>query len=584
MENEKQENQIQIKIDGNICTINYPEESQVSKSKISNQNSLNGSFGNIDDLTLTISKTTEDFIGNHNKQININNNVINNINNSNEKSKLEITFISIFNSDKKSEISSNKKTPIYQLNDKNINNNDIIIKKYEKEFKDSVIKKLNFDICDTIKETETIKKNPNLNKKNFTSNISKNLNERYFIHQKNINNNENNNYKYIKNNFEKSKNDDINNNNIGKYIAINKSTKYFKNRCKSFHKEKKVNNKILVDSNGSILKNENNSKNVLANINNHLFSNNSNSKININKSNNHIKNKNIENSKNIQSLKEKKEKLKNYFDKLTKVKTSIKSAYLKLKSGNNLTQIKKEQKLNPIIKAETNNLETEEKININSNNNKDFIMKTTKKIFPQLSSANSFNTSNSKKRISTAQLSSIKKNYHFLTPSTTNIKGGQSSTTTKGTFSSSLNSPVISSSSKIGLSSKIDSRDLITKLYYNNSSAKNLIHNKNNKNFENATNSKLERKKDEFLMGKDKENVKYFLKRHNTDLKNVLRINNKKIQKVLSGKKFNFCNNFGDSINNSNKITEINEFKQFIQKNQFDKELLKTIKKRGSFH
>ena len=27
-----------------------------------------------------------------------------------------------------------------------------------------------------------------------------------------------------------------------------------------------------------------------------------------------------------------------------------------------------------------------------------------------------------------------------------------------------------------------------------------------------------------------------------------------------------------------------NEFKQFIQKNQFDKELLRTIKKKGSFH
>ena len=31
-------------------------------------------------------------------------------------------------------------------------------------------------------------------------------------------------------------------------------------------------------------------------------------------------------------------------------------------------------------------------------------------------------------------------------------------------------------------------------------------------------------------------------------------------------------------------MNEINEFKQYIQQNQFDKELLKNIKKRGSFH
>ena len=63
MENEKQ---IEIKIDGNTCMINYQDESQILKSKISSQNSLCGSFANIDDLTLTISKTTEDFLNNNN--------------------------------------------------------------------------------------------------------------------------------------------------------------------------------------------------------------------------------------------------------------------------------------------------------------------------------------------------------------------------------------------------------------------------------------------------------------------------------------------------------------------------------------
>ena len=94
MENEKN---IQIKIEGNTCTVNYPEESQILKSKISEQASLIGSLTNNEDVTLTISKTTEDFL-NNNKSLNNNNYDKNNLINTNEKSKLEITNISIFNS------------------------------------------------------------------------------------------------------------------------------------------------------------------------------------------------------------------------------------------------------------------------------------------------------------------------------------------------------------------------------------------------------------------------------------------------------------------------------------------------------
>ena len=145
----------EIKIDGNTCMINYQDESQILKSKISSQNSLCGSFANIDDLTLTISKTTEDFLNNNNsnkKLNNLNNKISTTNNNTNEKSKLEITYLSIFNSDKKSETSSNAKTPIYQMNNSKTkdekNNNDNSNSKYEKILKDSVIKKLNFDLCD----------------------------------------------------------------------------------------------------------------------------------------------------------------------------------------------------------------------------------------------------------------------------------------------------------------------------------------------------------------------------------------------------------------------------------------------------
>ena len=85
------------------------------------------------------------------------------------------------------------------------------------------------------------------------------------------------------------------------------------------------------------------------------------------------------------------------------------------------------------------------------------------------------------------------------------------------------------------------------------------------------------------MIDRDKDSIKYLLKKHNTDLKNVMKINNKKIQTILIGKNCFGKKNVKNNLNN-NRINEINEFKQFIQKNQFDKEMLKTIKKRGSFH
>lgn len=593
MENEKK---IQIKIDGNTCSINYPDESQILKSKISGQSSLCCSLNNLDDLTLTISKTTEDFINNNSNNINKKSIKAYNIN-SNEKSKLEITNVSVFNSDKKNEASSIKNTPINQinnfqnLNEKNNNNSNKI---YEKDLKDSVIKKLNFDLCDSVKETEIVNKKQEENKSSFTDNISKNLNERYFIHEKNINNNsiiitnnnDNENNKsnnIVTNSFE---NINKNENSNGKYITVNKSLKYFKNRCKSFNKDRKINNRISVDSNGSSQYNkninqENSAKNIIVNINNNLIQNNSNSKITVNKSN-FIINKHININSNNNQYNEyidKKEKLKMYFGKYYESKCDLKSSNLKLKSGNNLFQSKKEQKLNQLIKVEEN---SEEKPNNNNNfnSNKDYILKTNKKIFPQLSSANSFNSSNNKKKSGMIQLSSTKKNYYFQTPSTSNIKGGNSTTSTKKSkFSSDLNSPIISiSSNKTGSAPRIDNKDIITKLYYNNSSSKDIIQNKEN---ENLNNTKLKRKSD-FIIDREIEVVKYFLKKHNTDLKNVMRINNKKIQTLLNGKNNNHTNFFNN--NTVNKFNEINEFKQFIQKNQFDKELLKTIKKKGSFH
>ena len=578
MENEKQ---IEIKINGNTCTLNYINESETSKSRVSDQKSLYGSLANFDDLTLTISKLADDFTPTHKNVFlknNNNNNLDNKIENTNEKSKLEITYLSIFNSDQKSRASSIKKTPfnqnsIKQMNENNINNNN-----YENEKKDSVIKKLNFDLCDSLHTSEKSEKNTEQNKKSFKENLSKNLNERYFIHEKNLNN------KNVINAIDKEQiniNTKKSDEDTKKFIDLNKSTKHFKNRCKSFQKEKKQINRISVASNDSA---RNNNKNILGNINNNiLYQNNSSSKINIEKIS-HIKKKMINNNynNNIQEIinsekyRERKEKLRKYFDKLAESKNTIRANYLKLITEKQNNDSKMKNKFNKI--DENINLKTDQKNIINRNN--DELYQTSKKLFPQLSSTNSFNTSNSKNK-----LNSIKKNYYYQTPSNSNIKLNNISTNSKNrTLASNLNTPVISisSNSKLSNFSRTDNKDIITKLYYGDSSSKKIV--KNNK-FNDSTTKKLERKKNEILIDKERDSIKCLLKKHNTDLKNVIKINNKKIQTILSGRS-GLGKNLGDNnINsNNNRISEINEFKQFIQKNQFDKELLKTIKKRSSFH
>ena len=75
MENEKQ---IEIKISGNTCTLNYINESQTSKSRVSGQMSLNGSLANFDDLTLTVSKLADEYTPSHKSTFLINKNNINN--------------------------------------------------------------------------------------------------------------------------------------------------------------------------------------------------------------------------------------------------------------------------------------------------------------------------------------------------------------------------------------------------------------------------------------------------------------------------------------------------------------------------
>ena len=124
------EKQIEIKLEGNNCIINFPKESNISSNS------------NIDDISLSISVTS----GENTNLKNKNNQYLNNNQYlySNEKSKLEITCQSIFYSDLKSE-NSNMKTPFILINSKKKENN---FNDFQQKInnKESIVKKLNFDI------------------------------------------------------------------------------------------------------------------------------------------------------------------------------------------------------------------------------------------------------------------------------------------------------------------------------------------------------------------------------------------------------------------------------------------------------
>ena len=178
------EKQIEIKLEGNNCIINFPKE----QNNISLQNN---SLTGIEDISFSVSVTSDEEKNSKNNLCIYNKD--NNVSNSkqylysNEKSKLEITYQSIFNSELKSE-SSNMKTPLLLLNSKN--NCEI------QQKKDSVVKKLNFDINTNNNEVNSnnmnnseipninIRKLPTIKRNNMIKKISKNLNKEYFIHEK----------------------------------------------------------------------------------------------------------------------------------------------------------------------------------------------------------------------------------------------------------------------------------------------------------------------------------------------------------------------------------------------------------------
>ena len=367
------EKQIEIKLEGNNCIINFPKENNISLQ--------NNSLTNIDDISFSVSISDEDKNNKNNLYLD---NKDNNISNSkqylysNEKSKLEITYQSIFNSELKSE-SSNIKTPLLLLNSKNNEEN------MQQQKKDSVVGKLNFDINTNnnynINNSEVtninIRKLPLIKRNNVIKKISKNLNKEYFIHEKIYSSNKNVQRitldKKLKENSIKNSNN--NNNNISK-----NKTQIIENNIDLFNNESFNTNKYQITENLSSKGN----LNFLINKNNNnanLLLNKCASKPNLSnmrqKLNNILKlntkeKENSENQKNIK-LKEldimpkimKKDKIKLHSNIATKDKKSNKILYPSLTSVNNNTNL---NTFNSFNKSANNNNKIKS-FNLNENSN-----------------------------------------------------------------------------------------------------------------------------------------------------------------------------------------------------------------------
>ena len=650
------EKQIEIKIDGNNCIINIPQDQNISSkslNKILAQN--NNSLTNIDDISFSVSVTLDenmnsknDFynnknnINNNNNNINNNNNNNNNILYSNEKSKLEITYQSIFYSDLKSE-SSNMKTPLLLLNSKNN------IETQQK--KDSVVKRLNFDLSNSnnsknnisnsnsnysymtknnttneknelsenVKKINSeiqninVKKLPLINRNNIVKNISKNLNKEYFIHEKI--------YLSNKNNEKDPK----------KMERIKLDKKMKENSIKNSNKSRtNIINKSYIKANN----------NEMPNINNHQVTDNIISKVksnflNKNKINQDIKNTNGKIHSNFLLYKcSSKPNISNMKVKLNNI-LKLNSKADKENLNTNINKYNTEKKLeeNIIKKNETEIKLTQRMEQSNNINDNDLISNEkevkeekddNKKIYPRLTSAVSFN--NSMKNTSIKSYNSYNKSAkkNKLKKLNTNTKNNPNNTTMK--TPSIINKQIILStpqtnsySCSTSFSAKNDkSPNTNYKNYFENKSSdikiennnilKNIggdpilskieAHNSLLKNFFlNPNNIKNQEKSDEYLntnnnnitnyKGSDKKYEKDFLdesinnnlvclRKFNTDLKIPLMKN--KQMALMTERNYNnnyYNNNHGYQL----KYNNANDLQKLFKKNEFDMELLNSIKK-----
>ena len=515
------ERQIEIKLEGNNCIINFPKEKNISRQ--------NSSLTNIDDISLNISVTSEE----ETISKNINSVKAQEKSNSkqylysNEKSKLEITYLSIFNSEIKSE-SSNIKTPLLLLNYKS--NADKI---KEQQKKDSVVKKLNFDKINNDlnsnikKEKENEKENkynynseiPNINirklpmikKNNIIKKISKNLNKEYFIHEKIYSSNKN-----------------------MQRVILDKKLKENSIKNSNINYPNKNRTQIIDNNNSNILNNES------FNINKYQITENYTTKGNLNFLSNKANTPNINNNSNTI---------------LNKCPSKPNLSYMRLKLNNILKINSKEKPKNNSLKE----LEIMPKIISNENINNIRTKKLAKNqiIYPSLTSGNfnpnlntlnSFNKSANNNKIKSFNLN---ENSNLKTPLILNkqiiLKTPKTNSYSCSTSYSAKNNNKIQND--INMSSDIkkslkEKDPILIKIEAHNSLLKNFLMNKNN----------FKEKENKENISSNINNKEIKIQKFNTDFK--LPINKNKKFALLTER--NLKNN---NINNTNDLSCLNKRK-----------------------
>ena len=488
MEKLKNENlkKVEIKILGDNCIISYPSAKLPSLNEVPTFPQIDNELRATVDLNLSLSSNSEeDFIFNL-KEIKKKKKD----NESNSKKKLEITNKSIFYSE------SNLKMTSSERNIKKDSKNE------ECYIKNSVIKKLNFDICETKK---VLDKNKKLSESDRTQ--------------------KKNSFLY------KNKNTIINNNpNANNILLINNKNQIYgtKKRRKSMFNNELINikkedpSKTNIKINQSFVRYRPNNSFVLPNPfnnNKNIYLNNNNIKNNVQDKGNMTLNKNKSKPKNKMKFQSpnaynnKKRNIKNKLDKLEEKKFLFNDKNLKFKSNGNFASLNLDNK-NILSKKnerkiinKNNNCKIKENINsknCNKNNQKSiktnninkknmfYIKKINKKEVPHLASTiiNNNNLKNEKKIkiIKNNEYCSLKQYYHLKSPSLLNIQGSSTTpiTSTNGctnftncTNSSTLNSPS-NNTTKIFIKSNLDVKKTLMKYHSQNSFLKNIFHNNNN--------------------------------------------------------------------------------------------------------
>ena len=331
MEKLKNENlkKIEIKIEGDNCIISYPTSKINSMNEVPTFPQLDNELKGTVDLNLSLSSNSDDFISDLREFKRKNKD-----NDSNSKKKLEITNKSIFYSESNLKSSSDRNIKINKKNNVNKNKECII--------KNSVIKKLNFDLCEARKDLD-------INKKLSESDRTKNKNNYLYKNKNTINN-----IKYNINNMAIK-----NRNNI--YPSKKRRNSMMNNELK-MNKKEENSNRISHNINKAIIRHRQNNSFILSNPfdNKNLYMNNTNIQI-IEKSPiinignmlfNNKKTKNIKKKFKSPKMCNKKRNIKTNLDKLAEDKSLIKSNCVKFRSTGNFSMFKIDNKSNTLKRKE----------------------------------------------------------------------------------------------------------------------------------------------------------------------------------------------------------------------------------------